>query len=66
MGSWMGEKTKNTLMAILNFIKTYVLFMNHEDPKNKMKSLKIVINVCVVILVVSLYPQFKKAVGKAA
>jgi len=28
-GSWMGEKTKNSLLGILNFIKTYVLFMNH-------------------------------------
>ena len=62
----MGEKTKNVLLGILNFIKTYVLFMNHEDPKNKMKSLKLVINVCVFVLVISLYPLFKKVIGKAA
>jgi hypothetical protein len=65
-GSWMSEKTKSLLLGILNFIKTYVLFMKHEDPKNKMKSLRLVINVCVVVLVISLYPQMKKVMNKAA
>jgi hypothetical protein len=62
----MGEKTKNSLMGILNFIKTYVLFMKHEDANNRMKSLRIVINVCVAVLVFTLYPQIKKLVRKAA
>ena len=60
----MGEKTRNTLLGILEFIKTYVLFMNHKDQKNKIQSLKIVINICVVLLVITLYPQVKKLLNK--
>lgn len=56
---------KNTLLGILNFIKIYVLFMNHEDHKNRMNSLRLVINVCVVLLLISVYPQIKKVLNKA-
>ncbi len=38
--------------------------MKHEDPKNRMKSLKIVINICVAVLIISLYPQMKKVLNK--
>lgn len=64
LGSWMSEKTKNTLLGIMDFIKTYVLFMNHKDEKNKMRALKIITEVCVVVLLISFYPQIKKVLGK--
>ena len=38
----MGQKGKNFLLGVMDFIKTYVLFMNHKDDKNKMRALKIV------------------------
>ncbi len=38
--------------------------MNHGDQKNRMKSLKIVINLCVVVLVLTMYPQIKKVLNK--
>ncbi len=66
LGCWIGEKTRNTLLGILNFIKTYVLLMNKKDERSKINSLGLVIKVCVVILVLSLYPQVKKYLNNAA
>lgn len=62
--SWMSDKMKNTIFGIMDFIKTYVLLMNHKDEKNKMRALKIVIEVCIVVLMISFYPQIKKVFSK--
>lgn len=62
----MGEKAKRTILGIMDFIKTYVLFMNHKDDKNKMRSLKLVFEVSVVVLAITFYPQIKKVIHKIA
>lgn len=31
LSGWMGEKAKNTIRGVMDFVKTYVLFMNHKD-----------------------------------
>lgn len=52
------------ILGLLEFIKTYVLFMNQKDEKRKVKSLKTVINFCVIILIITFIPQLKKIINK--
>jgi hypothetical protein len=62
--SWVGSKIKGFFMAIFNFIKFNILCMNQQDPKSKMRALKIAINISIILLMISLYPILRKALKK--
>jgi hypothetical protein len=38
--------------------------MNQNDPKSKMRALKIAINILIILLMISLYPILRKALKK--
>jgi hypothetical protein len=63
--SWLSHKTKAALLTALDFIKTHLLFMNTKETMDKVKALKIVINISVVVLVISFYPILKRGIHKA-
>lgn len=58
----MKDKIKNFFLAIFQFFVENVFFMGQKNLRSRTKALKIVINLAIVALAVSVYPLIRKGI----